>query len=202
MSSGWVFCSGQTTGRTRCVFTIVLVSAVLLFSGCAPVGEALPLSDQHYLHPSGIFTIPIPQGWDVSIGEAEQVMTLTPVASGPDVKVIMIAEVLPGQSEEAMSEAAQVLLEKYMLTYLPYEDYEIYNQAELRVDRNPALILDIARPLDDTYHVGRLVMVYLPGHLVFLAGFGERSAWDLFLPTFRKMVEGISFNIQPFPLET
>lgn len=185
----------------RTVFLFLVLSVGLFSSGCGPSEAALPLSEVHYSHPSGVFTIPIPQGWDINPGEAPQIATLTPDSSDPDIRVLMIAEVLPGQTEEAMSEAAQGFLEAYMRDFLPYDDYEIYNQAELRVDRYPALILDIARPLDDTYHIGRMVLVYLPGHLVFLLGYGERTAWESFLPTFRKMVEEITFIPETFPLE-
>ena len=191
------FSGGQKPMRFRNSLIILMVSVMLLSSGCAPSGEVLPLSETHFSHPSGVFSIPVPRGWEVTAGETEQVVTLVPDTSGPDIRVIMIA----GQTEEAMSETAQGLLQRYMGDYLPYDDYEIYNQAELRVDRYPAVILDIARPQDGSYHVGRMILVYLPGHLVYILGFGDRSAWDSFLPTFRKMMAEMSFTLETFPLE-
>lgn len=112
----------------------------------------------------------------------------------------MIAEELEGVSEDQMVEFAQGLLEAAMTAYLPYDDYEIVNSADVLIARNPSLILDIARPEGDSYHVGRMVLVYLPGHLVFLTGYGPRADWDAFLPTFRQMVDQMTFSVRPFGL--
>jgi len=178
----------------------VLLGMALLFilSACQSArSEALPLAEESFAHPSGIFTIPIPDGWQTMIdADSPDVVWLTPPEGGPEVTVVMIAEVLPGETEEEMNAAAQVLLEDYLTQFLPYTDYEIYNSAEMRVAKNPAMLLDFARPLGDSYHVGRMEMVYLPGHLVYLAGYGPREDWDAFLPTFRQMVEGMSFSVQ------
>ena len=172
---------------------------LFVLSACQSTSEeALPLSEVLYTHPSGIFTLPIPEGWQVTVDEyAPEVVWLTPPEGGPEITVVMIADVLPGDTEEEMNDAVQVLLEEYMTQFLPYTDYEIYNSAEMRVAKNPAMILDFARPLGESYHVGRMELVYLPGHLVYVAGFGPRADWDAFLPTFRQMVEGMSFSIQP-----
>lgn len=171
---------------------------LFLLSACqSSANEALPLAAETYTHPSGIFTIPIPEGWQAEVdAESPDVVWLTPPEGGPEVTIVMIAETLPGENEEEMNAAAQVLLEDYLTRFLPYTDYEIYNSAEVRVAKNPAMILDIARPLGDSYHVGRMELIYLPGHLVYLAGFGPREAWDPFLPTFRQMVEGMNFSVE------
>jgi len=181
----------------------ILLGLVILLtlSACqSSGGVALPLAEALYAHPSGIFTISIPEGWQVS-GDAEspEVAWLTPPEGGPEVTVVMIAEVLPGETEDEMNEAAQVLLEDYLTRFLPYSDYEIYNSAEMRVAKNPAMILDFARPLGESYHVGRMEMIYLPGHLVYLAGYGPREGWDAFLPTFREMVEEMNFYVELLP---
>lgn len=171
-----------------------------MLSGCgAGEATALAFDGEIYDHPSGIFSIPIPVEWAVEAGEGEGVVWLHSPEGEGDISVVMIAGTLPGETEEEMNQAAQALLEGYMQDVLPYADYEIYNSAETRVARNPALILDIARPLGGGYHLGRMVLVYLPGHLVFLAGFGERDDWEVFLPTFREMVDGMTFTAQPLP---
>jgi len=181
-------------------FVVVWAVLAVMLSGCGAGGSTtLPFDEENYSHPSGIFSIPIPAGWVVEAEEGEQVVWLYAPEGGGDISVVMIAETLPGETEEEMSQAAQALLEGYMWDVLLDEDYEIYNSAETRVARNPALILDIARPLAEGYHVGRMVLVYLPGHLVFLAGFGPRSDWETFLPTFREMVAGMTFTVQPLP---
>jgi hypothetical protein len=173
---------------------------VLILCSCKSTGgEVMPLAEETYTHPSGIFTLPIPEGWSVSAGETPGAVWLKPPEDGPDVSVMMIAEVLPGETEEEMGQMAQILLEDYMATYLPYQDYEIYNSAEVRVAKNPALVLDFARPMEGGYHVGRMELIYLPGHLVYLAGFGPRADWDAFLPTFRKMVDGMTFSVELLP---
>jgi hypothetical protein len=175
------------------------IGLLLVLSACQAIGggEALPLAAEAYAHPSGIFTIPIPEGWQVRTGKSADVAWLTPPEGGPEITVVMIATELPGDTEDEMNAVAQTILEGYLTDYLPYDDYEIYNNAEVRVARNPAMILDFARPLGEGYHVGRMEMIYLPAHLVYLAGYGPREAWDPFLPTFREMVEGMSFSVQP-----
>lgn len=183
------------------LFRRVFIGVALLFilSACQTANnEPLPLSEALYTHPSGIFTIPIPEGWQITVDtDTPEVVWVRPQEGGPEITLVMIAAVLPGVTEEEMNDAVQVLLEEYMTQFLPYTDYEIYNSAEMRVAKNPAMILDFARPLGESYHVGRMELVYLPGHLVYLAGFGPREDWDVFLPTFRLMVEGMSFSIQP-----
>lgn len=181
------------------------MALVILFvlSACqSSAPETLLLAETPYEHPSGIFTFPIPEGWQVTADpESPEVAWLMPPEGGPEVKVVMIAEVLPGETEDEMNAAAQRLLENYLTRFLPYTDYEIYNSAEMRVAKNPAMILDFARPLGESYHVGRMEMIYLPGHLVYLAGFGPREDWDAFLPTFREMVAGMSFYVELLPVE-
>jgi len=61
------------------------------------------------------------------------------------------------------------------------------------VDRQPALILDIAEPLEDGYMSGRMVLVYMRGYAVGIAGSGSKEAWDAFLPTFKKMISEVEF---------
>lgn len=180
------------------------LALMIALTGCAPAaggGEKLDLAEEPYTHPSGIFTIPIPEGWSTSQGETEAAVWVTPPEDGPEVNLVLIGEFLPGATEDEMAETAQERLEAYMAAYLPYADYEIYNNAEVRVNRNPALLLDFARPLGDSYHVGRMELIYLPGHLVYLAGFGPRVDWDAFLPTFRAMVEEMTFSIEPLMLD-
>ncbi len=176
---------------------LALVMGLTACSPAAGEGQALPLAEGAYAHPSGIFTIPIPDGWSATAGTTDGVAWVTPPADNPDVALVLIGEVLPGLTEDEMGDKAQRLLEEYMAQYLPYSDYEIYNSAEIRVNRNPTLLLDFARPLDDGYHVGRMVLIYLPGHLVYLTGFGPRADWEAFLPTFRKMVDEMTFSIEP-----
>ena len=188
--------------KNRLVKRALLVCLTLfVLSACqSSRSETVPLAEEPFSHPSGIFTIPIPEGWQVSVDEgAPEVAWLTPPEGGPEVTVVMIAEVLSGETEDEMNTAAQALLEDYLTRFLPYPDYEIYNSAEMRVAKNPAMILDFARPLGESYHVGRMEMIYLPGHLVYLAGFGPREDWDPFLPTFREMVEGMSFYVELLP---
>ena len=163
-----------------------LLGFLILFilSACqSSRSETLALEEEPFTHPSGIFTIPIPEGWQVRVDEeSPDVVWLTPPEGGPEVTIVMIAEVLPGETEEEMNDAAAVLLEDYITRFLPYTDYEIYNNAEMRVAKNPAMILDFARPLGESYHVGRMELVYLPGHLVYLAGYGPRKIGMAFCP--------------------
>lgn len=180
---------------------LILISIPLLTSCSTSFTAVKPLGGELYSHPSGIVTLPYPKGWAVEPSADSNTIWLHPEDSGSPLRMVLIAEVLPGETEQALLQTAQTRLESYLREILPNDDYEIYNTAEIRVERNPALLLDIARPVQEGYQVGRIVLVYLPGHLVFLAGLGEREAWEVFLPTFRAIVEGMRFSIQPFPFD-
>ena len=184
-------------------FAWVLSMFAVMFSACgANAGALLTLANDPFAHPSGIFEIAIPEGWVTEPGGGEEMVWLLPPSDADlNLSLVMIAEELPGADENAMLAAASARIEGYLQDLLPYEDYEIINQSEMRVARNPAILLDFARPLGESYHVGRMVLIYLPGHLVFVIGFGPRDEWDAFLPTFRKMVDGMTFSLEPFPLE-
>jgi len=188
--------------KSAYLFVSGLVILMLSLSSCTSgVAEPLPLAGELYAHPGGLFSLPIPEGWTVTADIRPQVVWLNAPEDGLEVSVVMISEKLTGNREAEMAQAAQDLLAAYMMDFLPYADYEIVNQVELRVDRNPAILLDFARPLDDGYHTGRMVLIHIPGYLVFLVGFGPREDWDSFLPTFRLMLDGMTFAIELFPTE-
>ncbi len=177
------------------------MTAILIFlSACTPTGETLPLAKTPYQHPSGVFSLPYPNSWVIEETALPQAVKMHPAGDSPDISVLLIGERLPGETEDEMNQNAQKRLGEIMTAFLPYQDYEIVNNGELRVDRQPAILLDLARPMNGSFHLVRLVMVYVPGHLVILTGFGPREDWEAFLPTFREMTDGITFSITSFPL--
>lgn len=177
------------------------MTAILVFlSACTPTGEVQPLTEIPYQHPSGVFSLPYPKGWVIEETALPQAVKMHPAGEAPDISILLIGESLLGETEDEMNQNAQKRLGEVMTAFLPYQDYEIVNNGELRIDRQPTILLDLARPTNGSYHLVRLVMVYVPGHLVILMSYGPREDWEAFLPTFREMTDGIVFSITSFPL--
>ena len=57
------------------------------------------------------------------------------------------------------------------------------------MDKYPAMKLDFAKPYQDTYMLGQVVITAMPGMVVILLGTGIRADWEAFEPTFRAMLK-------------
>jgi len=66
------------------------------------------------------------------------------------------------------------------------------NEGSLRVDKYPAMLLDFAKPHQDSYMLGRVVIVAMPFYVLVFLGTGVEAEWEAFVPTFREMLEQFS----------
>ncbi|MFH1445813.1 MAG: hypothetical protein ABIG43_00180, partial [Chloroflexota bacterium] len=165
---------------------------------CTGQAPAAALNPQLYRDPSGIYALPYPEGWSYSVDAESTTVTFQPAdisteENGLFVKVFA-APTFYFSGDEA-SQETNAILEDFLKNTFGDSAYEIYSSGETKVDREPALILDIAEPLEDGYMSGRMVLVYMRGYALGIAGSGSKEAWDAFLPTFTKMVSEV--NIFP-----
>ncbi|NLE92606.1 MAG: hypothetical protein GX599_01270 [Chloroflexi bacterium] len=170
---------------------LLCVALVLSLTACAESGRALPLVSAP--DPLGRFEFSIPEGWQSSF--AGEVYTFTPANSDNGEESLRVRLYLsPTNTLNANQhlDTAEPLIQAFLSSQLD-ADYEVINQSEIRVDRYPALQLDIAKPHLDSYMLGKLVMVAMPGMVVLLLGTGIQADWEAFLPTFRAMLK--SFHL-------
>jgi len=166
-----------------------LLLVCLLCAACTPdAGEALPL--ETYQDPGGRFTLSIPKGWLAESAPDVSLLTLTPPDySGTESELrVLVFSALTNTVDPALHvEEATELFQPFLEAYLD-DTYEVINQGETKVDKAPALLFDYAKPFEESYLTGRLVMVAVPGYALAFLGSAERSAWDGFLPTFRAIL--------------
>ena len=166
---------------------LLCVALVLSLTACVESGRALPLVSAP--DPLGRFEFSIPEGWQSSL--ADEVYTFTPTNSDNGEESLRVRLYLsPTNTLNANQhlDTAEPLIQAFLISQLD-ADYEVINQSEIRVDRYPALQLDIAKPHLDSYMLGKLVMVAMPGMVVLLLGTGIQADWEAFLPTFRAMLK-------------
>ncbi|HPT22942.1 MAG TPA: hypothetical protein PLN80_00170 [Anaerolineaceae bacterium] len=175
--------------RRPVLFRLLLsLCCVALLAACAKdSAPALPLTE--YTEPAGRYAFAIPEGWQSA--STTDTLTLTPKNSeGTSADLAVRVYLAPTNTDDPVQhvDAAKKLIEPFLRQYLD-DTYESVNEGETKVDRLPAALLDFAKPWQDTYLVGRVVFVALPGYVIVFLGTGERVAWDAFLPTFREMLK-------------
>lgn len=170
-----------------------LLAAFLLIlalcAACAPASEEL-LPLESYQQPDGLFELSIPKGWLIESSADGTVFTLTPPnysGSETELRVLIFLSstntIDTGEHVQEANQLFQPFLEKYL-----DDSYEVINQGETKVAKVPALLMDFAKPYENTFLTGRLVMVAVPGYALAFLGSAERGTWDAFLPTFRAML--------------
>lgn len=177
---------------------LIIITLCGLLTACTGQAPVVALNTQLYRDPSGIYALPYPEGWSYSVDADSATVTFRPadVLTEQDALFVKVfaAQIVHFSGDEA-SQETNVILEDFLADTFGDSAYEIYSSGETKVDREPALILDIAEPLEDGYMSGRMVLVYMRGYALGIAGSGSREAWDAFLPTFTKMVSEV--NIFP-----
>lgn len=167
---GWIFCLVLTLSLTA----------------CNESGEALPLVSAP--DPQGRFDFSMPQGWQSQT--EDEVSTYTPArytGSEEDLRVLLYLSPTNLLNTNQHLDAAEPLIQDFLSSHLD-EAYEVFNQSETKVDRYPAVQFDIAKPHQDSYMLGKLVIVAMPGVVVMLLGTGIQADWEAFEPTFRAML--------------
>ncbi len=171
LHKGWIFCLVLTLSLTACTES----------------GEALPLVSAP--DPQGRFDFSMPEGWQ-SHTEGD-VSTYTPPdydGSEEDLRVLLFLSPTNTLDTTQHLDAAEPLIQDFLSSHLD-ESYEVINQSEIKVDKYPALSLDIAKPHQDSYMLGQVVIAAMPGVVVILLGTGIQPDWEAFLPTFRAMLK-------------
>jgi len=172
---------------TRLFCLLMLVS---LLSACAAESSPeLPLDT--YTDPTGQFSLAIPQGWQTSELPEESVLAFTPAGSNgepTDLRVLLFSAETDTVDTQEHIDQANTLLQPFLTKYLD-ETFQVINQGDTEVAKSPAVLLDFAKPYEDGYLEGRLVMVAMPGYVLAFLGMGESQAWEDFLPTFRAMLK-------------
>lgn len=122
---------------------------VLLFSltACTQSGQVLPLVSAP--DPQGRFDFSMPEGWQ-SQGEGD-VNIFTPAdydGSEEDLRVLLFISTTNTLDTNQHLDAAEPLIQDFLSSHLD-KSYEVINQSEIKVDKYPALNLDIAKPHQD-----------------------------------------------------
>jgi len=166
----------------------LLAAALLLLGGCAGLeGRSLPL--ESYNDPQGRFELAIPEGWESVVDD--QMLTVTPPDySGTEEELIVRVYASPtGTTDTATHlELAKQEIEPFLSAYVD-EAYEVVNEGSIRVDKYPSMLLDFAKPHEESYMLGRVVIVAMPFYVLVFLGTAVEEDWEAFLPTFREMLD-------------
>jgi hypothetical protein len=167
---GWIFC----------------LALIFSLTACAGGGKALPLVSA--LDPQGRFEFSMPEGWQSQTEGDVSIYTPSDYdGSEEDLRVLLYLSPTNTFNTAEHLDAAEPLIQDFLSSHLD-EDYEVIDQGEIRVDKYPALKLEIAKPHQDSYMLGQVVIAAMPGVVVLLLGTGIQADWEAFEPTFRAML--------------
>lgn len=159
-----------------------------LLNACSRTsGASLPLED--YRDPYDRYTFAIPSGWETSL--ENQLLTIVPPGyAGSEEELVLRVYSAPTNTTDTAThiDLAKQEIEPFLTSYLD-DDYEVVNQGETRVDKYPAMLLDFAKPHQESYMLGRVVIVAMPFYILVFLGTGVEANWEPFLPTFREMLK-------------
>ena len=171
LHQGWIFC-------------IVLI---LSLTACSGTGETLPLVSSPDLQ--GRFDFSIPEGWQ-GVTEGD-ISTYTPSdydGSEEDLRMLLFLSPTNTFNTNQHIDAAEPMIQGFLSSHLD-EAYEVINQSEIKVDKYPAVKLEIAKPYQDTYMLGQVVFTAMPWVVVIFLSTGIQADWEAFEPTFRAMLK-------------
>lgn len=172
--------------------TILLVMVLLtLLSACSQTsGKSLPLED--YRDPQDRYSFAIPEGWEASV--EDQLLKIVPpgYAGGEEEVVVRVYTSSTNTTDTATHiDLAKKQIEPFLSAYLD-DEYEVVNEGDTRIDKYPAMLLDFAKPYEDSYMLGRVVIVAMPFYVLVFLGTGVEANWETFLPTFSEMLKQFS----------
>lgn len=171
----------------------ILLAVILLtlLNACsATSGKSFPLED--YRDPQDHYSFAIPEGWDTNLDD--QLLTITPSGyTGTEEEIVIRVYTSPTNTTDTAThiDLAKKEIEPFLSSYID-DDYEVVNEGETRVDKYPAMLLDFAKPHEDSYMLGRVVIVAMPFYVLVFLGTGVEADWETFLPTFRDMLKQFS----------
>lgn len=179
----------------------LIVFALLILTSCgAGGGSSLPLED--YNDPQGRYTFVIPQGWQSDL-DAEALTLTPPDYQGTQEELIVYVYTSPTNTTDSAThiDLAKKQIEPFLETILD-EDYQVVNEGQTKVDKYPAMLLDFAKPHEDSYMLGRVVIVAMPFYALVFLGKGVEANWEAFVPTFREMLKQFHLSSAAAPEAT
>ncbi len=189
-SSNQVQFQGMRNKKFNKVILIATILLTLLSACSGSSGKSLPLED--YRDPQERYTFAVPEGWETNV--EDQTLTITPPDySDSEEEVAVRVYTSPTNTTDTAThiDLAKKEIEPFLSAYLD-DDYEVVNEGNTRVDKYPAMLLDFAKPHNDSYMLGRVVIVAMPFYVLVFLGTGVEADWEAFLPTFREMLEEFS----------
>lgn len=137
-----------------------------------------------------------PEGWSADYDKASNSVTFTPEEVVDTRFPLTVKAVALKTSSDAWDEAGEEInqvLEQFLRSFFTDENPEIYNTSDLTVGRQPALVMDFAKPVENGYYKGSIVLVILRGYAIGFVGGADGETWDAFLPAFKQMLLDVEF---------
>lgn len=171
LHKGWIF------------FLVLLLS----LTSCSGGEKALPLVSAP--DSQGRFEFSMPEGWQ-GVNEGD-ISTYTPsdyTGTEEDLRVLLFLSPTNTLNTEQHIDTAEPLIQDFLSSHLD-NSYEVFNQSEIKVDKYPALKLEIAKPYQGAYMIGQVVITAMPGVVVMFLSTGTQADWEAFEPTFQAMLK-------------
>jgi hypothetical protein len=169
---------------------------ILLLAACTGRPSSSGTTLIPYNDPGGIFSMTYPEGWSVEYDKGLNSVTFAPEADTDAQFPLSVKAIAIKTSSDAWDEAGEEInqvLEQFLRSFFPDESPEIYNTSDLTVGKQPALVMDFAKPFENSYYKGSIVLVILRGYAIGFVGGADGDIWDAFLPTFKQMLLDVDF---------
>jgi len=182
----------QTPLKKSLTFVFILLLAACSGQPASNGTTLIPYND-----PGGIFSMTYPDGWSVIYDQALNSVTFAPEGQADAQFPLSVKAIAMKTASDAWDEAGEEInqvLEQFLRSFFPDESPEVYNTSDLTVGKQPALVMDFAKPVENGYYKGSIVLVILRGYAVGFVGGADGEIWDAFLPTFKQMLLDVTFN--------
>lgn len=182
--------------RTRHRLSLVFLAALLLCGACVSRDRALrldPVVDETFP-----FEISLPENWSIQQEPGEDTARYLIVPNdftgdeGAFRIYLYFSKPETADLEEHLT-VSKALIEPW-LAELVSDDYEIYNKNEIRLAREQAMVLDFAKPMGDTYRVGRVVIGSHPTHVIAFVAMADETEWNMYVRTFDKIMRSLKIK--------
>ena len=131
----------------------------------------------------------MPKGWQgVTEGDISTFIPSDYDDSEEDLRVLLFLSPTNTLNTEQHIDTAEPLIQDFLSSHLD-NSYEVFNQSEIKVDKYPALKLEIAKPYQGAYMIGQVVITAMPGVVVMFLSTGTQADWEAFEPTFQAMLK-------------
>jgi len=172
------------------------LAGLLLCGACSYQAKALPLSP--WVDESLPFTISLPENWELvalaSDDNTQYRIAPDDYSEGDEsFRVYLYFSETQSEARDEILEESSQKLEDWMDDLID-DNYEIYNKSELKIDKKPAVGLDFAKPVDDSYLVGRVVIGTHKTHTIAFVAMADKASWDANVRTFDKIIRSLKIK--------